>query len=383
MDFDNKEVQTALDNSKKEQIRVCLSGLYDLQTIRIQIGNRVVANFYRKLGIQPSESPKVLEEGGKKEDKLANKLLKDLQAEYARLADGIVCNKLTIRKQIEKFDACVSDKEPTKMIRDYQDFELVRSYMLIVESEKHYETVLEDIVHEHPMWEHFFKGAGGCGFKTAAACLAYLDPYKARHVSSFFRYAGLDTVQDTDKAGNRLFLTTDGTYRKVKIKEISTEDGSLIYEDADGNEYTGEAVASEHGRRKGDTEMYEYISKEGKKELKRGITYNPKLKMVLVGRFADVIIRKSTTLKDTTYVDILFDYLNRLNNHEYHKNDSKAKKLAMAKRYMCKQFLRNLWVSWREFEGLPVDNPYEVEKLGHAPHKYNQYQVDTARKSVM
>ena len=45
------------------------------------------------------------------------------------------------------------------------------------------------------------------------------------------------------------------------------------------------------------------------------------------------------------------------------------------------QFLRDLWVTWRTVENLPVDEPYEVAKLGNAPHKYNEYQVKMAELS--
>jgi hypothetical protein len=41
-----------------------------------------------------------------------------------------------------------------------------------------------------------------------------------------------------------------------------------------------------------------------------------------------------------------------------------------ALRYMVKQFLAELWVKWRELEGLPVTEPYSVAKLGirHGDH---------------
>lgn len=38
---------------------------------------------------------------------------------------------------------------------------------------------------------------------------------------------------------------------------------------------------------------------------------------------------------------------------------------AMAKRKAVKMFLSHLWEKWRELEGLPVRQPYAIEKLGH------------------
>lgn len=85
-------------------------------------------------------------------------------------------------------------------------------------------------------------------------------------------------------------MTQDGTYRKVK-KGGYADDGNELFEDADGKPYKGKVVVSEHGRRKGDTEMFEYVDKNGETKLKRGITYNPVLKMYLVGRLADCLLR--------------------------------------------------------------------------------------------
>ena len=42
----------------REQIRLLVSSFYDLQKVKIAVGNRLVSNFYKSLGIKPSESPK-------------------------------------------------------------------------------------------------------------------------------------------------------------------------------------------------------------------------------------------------------------------------------------------------------------------------------------
>lgn len=261
-------------------------------------------------------------------------------------------------------------------------------------------------------------------------CLAYFDPYKARHVSSFYKYCGIDTVQDEDENGNKIFRVK-GTNRKViqrkyyqnvetgeavdiDEKLISTgefdEEGNelfvtrsgvdvtpffrtttvhdvvdgeevtmnaFVYEDMEtGEDYVGDVEACEHGRRKGDTEMYPYVDKNGNTKMKRGITYNPELKARLLGVLSGCLLKAG----DETYAPIYYDYKNRLNNSDRHKDKKDIHKHVMAQRYMIKQFVRNLWTSWRDLEGLPVDNPYEVEKLGNKPHKYNEYQVETAKK---
>jgi len=47
---------------------------------------------------------------------------------------------------------------------------------------------------------------------------------------------------------------------------------------------------------------------------------------------------------------------------------TKAHYFARAKRKAVKRFLSDLWLSWREMEGLPVRDPYIIDK-GHTTHK--------------
>lgn len=47
------------------------------------------------------------------------------------------------------------------------------------------------------------------------------------------------------------------------------------------------------------------------------------------------------------------------------KDVSKGRRDAAAKRYMVKMFLKDLYVTWRTIEGLPVRPPYQEEYLGH------------------
>lgn len=389
----------------KEQIRCLIANVYDLQKLRISAGNRLTMSFYVQLGIKPSESP---DSAGKDE----KKMIDILKQEYKRITDGVAENNKSIKKTISDLQG---KKDGLKYVRSEADYKLIDSYMLLLKSEEESIKVLDRYVKDHPLWDAFFANIKGCGTLMSAVCIAYLDPYKARHVSCFFRYCGLDTVQDEDKDGNKLFLTKDGSFRKVRRKlvytyhcdgepyfgkiiktgefdsegnEVITTDtgelldcdfamlnGEAVYEDIDTfEEYVGEVVVSEHGRRKGDTEMFEYIDKDGNKSMKRGITYNPVVKTKLMGVLTGCLLKA----KDPTYAPIYYDYRKRLDESSYHKNYSDGRKNMMAQRYMIKQFLRNLWTTWRKLEGLPVDLPYEVAKLGNAPHKYNEYQCKVA-----
>lgn len=396
--------------SSKGMIRSCVSNIYDLQKLRIASGNRLVQSFYQQLGVKPSESPENV-------DKEQQKLIQQLKKEYSRLSDAVSENKWTVKKAIKELSG---SEEGLAYINSDIHYKMVDAYMLLIKSEEESVKVLDKFVKEHPMWDKFFADIKGCGTLMAGNVLAYLDPYKARHVSSFFKYCGLDTVQDEDKDGNKLFRACkeDGTVTQKKVRkkylymtedgeqysgvvkkteefdsegnmlfmgedgyvtcvDAMTPDGEEIYEDIEtGEEFVGEVVASLHGRRMGDTEMFEYVGKDGNTKIKRGITYNPVLKTKLMGVLTGCLLKA----KDPKYSTIYYDYKNRLDNSG--RDYTAGHKNMMAQRYMIKQFLRDLWTTWRTIEGLEVDEPYEVAKLGHKPHKYNEYQTEMARKSV-
>lgn len=359
----------SINNSNKEQIRCLISNVYDLQNMRISAGNRITTSFYISLGIDVS---KKLEEAEGDNKKFIDKLKK----EYSKITDGIIAEKMSVNKSIKTLNG--SKESALSYIRNDVDYNLVDSYMKLVQSEEAAIKVLDKFVKQHPMWERFFEPIKGCGTLMSAVCLAYLDPYKARHVSSFFRYCGVDTVQDEDENGNKIFIAKEGKLKYHKVRQVLKDD-SYIYEDVEtGERYEGNVVVSEHGRSKRDTEMFDYTKADGTIGQKRGITYNPIVKTKLLGVLSGCLLKA----KDPVYSKIYYDYRARLDKSAYHKDKSDSQKNRMALRYMIKQFLRNLWTTWRDLEGLPVDNPYEVEKLGNTPHGVNEYQVKVHNRQV-
>lgn len=439
--------------ASKEQLRCALSGFYDIQALRISTGNRLVSSFYKGAGVKPSTSP------DKELSAEEKKVIDQLEDEYKRITDAVATGKIyskrvkaaTKRKAAKESvgaDTSMEDceihtygklttvkainmlskvEEPLQYITDNNEYTLVESYMNLRDAEKAAEKVVDKYVKNHPMYEAFFEKVLGCGVAMSGVCLAYLDPYKARHVSSFFRYVGVDSVQDTDSDGNKLFYPMGGNKKDKLIEKLVYTDefgehyfgkvkrfdeldengkpifkgeegqrvfpepafdsatGEQIYEFvATGEEYKGLVMRLEHGRRKGDTEMFKYINKEGQEAWKRGITYNPFVKTKLLGVLAGSFIKQKNK-ENAVYRLVYDDYKNRLLQIEAQKPEEDRKSAghidAMAKRYMIKQFLRDMWVTWRNLEGLPVDDPYEVAKLGNLPHKYNEYQVRMAELS--
>ena len=394
-----------MDDNVRQQIRCLVANVYDLQKLRIGAGNRLVQNFYIRLGVNPSESIKQVEGDDAK-------FINVLRKEYKRITDAIAEDGGSVRKKVKELNAKSDD--PLRYIRDEMDYKLMESYMMLLKAEENMVSVLDGYVKQHSMWGSFFEGIKGCGTLMSAVCIAYIDIREAKYVSSLYRYCGLDTVQDTDKNGNRLYLRKTaegevlwGRYREAfrYVDDLGEEvsgvveatgeydaDGNelfkaksdgrlctkeLIYKnvdgvdcqvyvnDEDGTEWTGDVVVSEHGRRKGDTEMFKYVDKDGETKMKRGLTYNPVLKTKLMGVLTGCIIKA----KDPVYSKIYYDYKARLEKMKKYDGYTAARKNMMAQRYMIKQFLRNMYNTWRPIEGLTVFEPYEVAVLGNKPHK--------------
>ena len=310
-------------------LRDVLDALYDMQKLRIASGNRLYQIFKDKsdadTAIKDEIEKEKLSETEEVLDAKADEILKAVNSEYKELTAYMVDNNKTIASALKKIE--------TIKILTKTDYSMVKAYNLLLESEESYKKVLTDNIKDHPVYVGFLANVKGCGPMMSANILAYLDPYKARHASSFRKYAGLDVV--------------------------ATKDGNPVL-DSEGNMVT-------HGRKMGDTEDYEYTDKNGNKAIKKGLTYNPKLKSKLIGVLASGMIKA----KDPVYTKIYYDYKLRLENHPKHREKSAAHRNNMALRYMIQKFLSNLWAYWRELEGLEVTLPYEVEKLGMRPHGYN------------
>lgn len=424
----NVQQNTVGNDVVKAQIRNAISNVYDLQKMRIAAGNRLVTSFYLKMGVNPSQSPKEAtgydpnlspqdNEATKDAQNEQGKLIAELKKDYKRITDAVASTDKGVKSSITALN---KSPDPLVYIRDEADYKLVDAYMLLLKSEEELTKVVEKYVKEHPLYDKFFSQVKGCGTLMSAVCIAYLDPYKANHVSSFYMYCGLDTVQDTDKDGNPLFWTTEMQRRKVRAKylyldadgmqydgkvkktddfdangeqiylgednEVLTKqpmmanvngEDTAVYEVVDtGEEYVGDVYAAQHGRRMGDTVERQDFKPDGTPYTRRSITYNPILKTKLMGVLTGCLIKA----KDPVYSKIYYEYKDRLNASVDHKDKKPGHKNMMAERYMIKQFLRNLWTEWRLLEGLPVDEPYEVAKLGNAPHHINQRQVDAARR---
>ena len=303
--------QTDLQKSAsilRGKIRALVVTAYAMQKLRIQCGLRLVANFRRDLGLKSSQSEDEL-------DQDAKELIDNLRVSYGKITNAVVENT-SIRKR--KYKEFVGDG----YITDETELAMVRSFLDLEKNEKETFKELDVIIQKHPVYG-FLKDVKGCGPAMSAVIISEIDISRARYASSLVMLAGLDVAPD--------------------------------------------------GRGRGRTSEHlvdrEYTGKDGELKTKKSITYNPFLKTKLMGVLSGCIIKAGNKDGKNKYDKIYQDYKHRIENHPKHKDKTPAHRNNMAKRYMIKIFLQDLYAYWRAVEGYEVHPPYHEAKLGivHRP----------------
>lgn len=158
-------------------LKTMVRGAYDLQKLRIMMGNRIVGNFKAKLGQEPGETE---EDGISAEGK---KILADLRSRYRKLTDGVT------KIKAKNF---VGDE----VISSYTEACLLESYFDIEMDEINHFRRLESVLIEFPIYTQFLRDVKGIGPAMAGIIISEIDISKARHPSSLWKYAGLDVAAD-------------------------------------------------------------------------------------------------------------------------------------------------------------------------------------------
>ena len=299
-------------------VRMASKSAYDFQLQRIAAGNRLCRNFAAKAG---EELLGDLGSADKEESKAARKWMNRIMKDYKKVTDGVL-DKLPSMKEFE----------PKGIITNYAEAQLICIYQQLVEQELACFKIVEGMLKDIPIWTEFLEKVPGCGVRMAACILADLDPYKAPNASSFWSYTGNDVWIDP---------------------------------------VTG--LGEGRSRKKRHCVMVEYV--KGKKHQKAGetpktdwrlsVTYNTGLKTKLNGVLSGCLLRAKG---ESIYKNAYYGYKNRLQHRPDCADKTAGHIDAMAKRYMVKIFLLELWKEWRTLLGLPTPDPYAVAKLGMRPH---------------
>jgi len=299
-------------------------GAYDLQQLRIQTGLRLVANFRAKL---KDQSPPNEPAEDTPEDELsveAQVLVRQLKETHRRLTDGVARNR-TLPAQ--------KGFEGDELISTFAELALVDEYLRLEQEEGRQFRLLEGVLEGIPIYDTYLKGVRGVGPAMAAVLVTRLDPHKARHVSSFWKFSGLD-------------VAPDGRGRS---------------------------------RQKDHLVERAYIDKNGDEKVRMSVTFDPWLKTKLVGVLATSFLRSKSP-----WAEVYGHYKHRLetdparekvSSAEYSKRRKAGEDVkqlwtpkrihAASCRYAVKCFLAELWTTWRKLENLPVTLPYNEARRGY------------------
>ena len=296
-----------------QNLRALVRGAYAIQKLRIQFGNRLVNKWKADRGMVPGKKES---ETMSAKDKM---ILDKIGKAYGVMTDGLM--KFPNEKGFMG----------NEIISEYSFLCLVSEYMELREFEEvHFKRFLP-FLKKYSFYTEWLQKVKGVGPKMAAVILCEFDVHKAKYASSFRKYAGLDV--GPDGAGRSM--------RKEHLVEV------------------------------------EYVDKNGAVSTRDSITYNPFVKTKLMGVCADCLIRSG----NRKYYPMYLNYKNRLENHpefgkkmdgkkdKYGLRVSPIRRHTMAKRYIIQQFLIDLFLAWKEHEGLEIPQDYAVTKLGivHAP----------------
>lgn len=416
----------AQDPELSQIVRTSVRSTYDFQKLRIQMGNRIAAQFRHKLGINPdgttNDGPDAAEadpsetavpeetseaddkasrEAEKRRlDKLRDTILARVRESHTRITDGIVAvHGTATRKNIEKhFQA-------DDLITNHAEMSLVTSYLRTLEVEEEHFDDLKRLVEEFPIYQTFLKDHPGVGPAISAIVISEFDIHKAMYPSSLHKYAGLDVVRVVE-------YEVDGKIRQIAFDRIDehpdfeiTEHGDILYKGL-----ICKVVGIGRNRSEICQREVQYIDRNGKPATRMSLTFSPFVKTKLLGvlgpsllksgcwrvndermslarrielakgagfnpkSFPKELLDKATNgyLRSigfrverggSPYVKTYWDYRNRLENHPVHKERTPGARHYMANRYMVKMWLNELYSKWRALEGLPVAETYAEFKL--------------------
>ena len=196
------------------------------------------------------------------------------------------------------------------------------------------EKMLKKLLKRFPVYTEFMRDVKGLGHTYAAWIIAEIDIHEASTVSKLWQFAGLNPAMVRGKVRKE---HDDGSF------ELVTTDKMIR-----GDKLTKGFVAP----------------------------YNSRLRTALAGVMADCMIKSRSEYAIEHY----YPYKCRLEHSDKIVTENvaggKTREVAWkdatpmhrhraAIRYMVKMFLRDLYRTWRELEGLEVRPDYHEEKLGH------------------
>lgn len=389
-------------------IRTMVRSAYDAQKLRIQMGNRITANFKTKLG---------LEQNGMSEKELEKQekgLLDQLRATYSRITDGIVLERSgastddEVEEEQVEVGKLISRRKfkADGIITDYAELALIHQYLRMLANEQEAFKQLKDSLKGIPVYDEFLAKIRGIGAAMAGVIISEIDIFKTKYPSSLWRYAGLDVVYVAtyfDDEGKRQIIP----HTQMEAIFASGVD-ELLYKGIYPIKFEGVGTS----KKEFCLVQRKYINKDGKQAIRNSISFNPFLKTKLVGVMGPSFLKTTVTTVDgkkmgaarrrqlaeakgfkvldsedsdkvqvqvdsfliqqghdvvmdaNPYAKAYYQYKFRLENSPKHQDKTAAHLHNMAIRYAVKLFLNDLYNVWRKLEELPVAPTFAEAKLG-------------------
>jgi hypothetical protein len=417
-------ITSTVPGNDSNLIRTIVRSAYDLQQLRIQMGNRITANFKAKLGITPDGmSEKELEKAEKS-------VLDKLRASYNRITDAVVAQHEGDDGEAE--ETINTGKLPTpkkfkgdELITTYTELVLVDQYVTILRDEEKQFSTLKKVLTGIPIYDHFLKDVRGIGPAMAGVLISEINIHKAEYPSSLWAYAGLDAVM----VG--VYTDDKGKEHRVPAWKLDAmfgqESGEMLIE----GKYPVTMTSEGRSRKEVSLVDREYTNAAGEQAVRRSITYNPFLKTKLMGVLATSFLRSGIATVDGkkvgglrrlamakaegfvadetsdvevadqaiaflkarghevrveagVYAQAYYGYKNRLANDPRHAEKTEGHKHNMAMRFMVKRFLVNYYSHARALANLPVSPEYSEAVLGmvHGKSSENKGQHINQQKAA-
>lgn len=220
--------------------------------------------------------------------------------------------------------------------------------------EEDVEKMLKKVLKRFPIYTEWLEGVKGVGMISAGWIVGSFDIHLAKNVSKMWQYAGMNPGMIRGK-------------KRIKVSDYNDSSGQIV------TKITNEGRPDE----------YIVLTDElirGDKLTKGFVSpYNKDLKTALLGVMASGFIKAQNEYAIEHYYRLHTPKSRReeLGTGRYDvsektitgtdtmwKDASEGHKDRAAKRVMVKEFLKDLYVAWRQIEGLPVREPYAKEYLG-------------------
>lgn len=345
-------------------IRFLIRSFYEVQKVRVQTYNNIVAyvqysGLYDKLKEEAKKIPKVKAEENEEEE-LADQIQFEEQSQeqgetQINYASPKVNETQTENAEIRPKDVADDLIQGRLKTKDPEINDMIWYYKALRSTEKELGKKLDHWSADHPLRVQYLSKIKGIGPIFSSGIIAYLSPIsRFDTISKVWSYCGFSAIHYESECedGHKIISTSPLTVCPVQIRG----EGKGKRKPCGAKIIKSEKVNTPPRRKRG------YY-----------VAYNDKLK-TFMWKIGVSFLKQNP---QRSYYRRLFEekkkyYTNRPDLAKELKEGKKGAKghiHAMALHYVIKRFLANLWIKWREIEGLPTRKPYAIEYLGHTTYE--------------